>query len=181
MRLNIAFFKRVVRHAHSFRNIILSLSVKHQMMIAYHLHDSKVVQPSLQVTKLAEVDLTVLREDIKGAVEAKYPGKSCIHLANAVCYSGTTYTTGMILANGSKGGLPDFGELIQVVVVDGKPGFIVKCFNAWYIEHLGSYELENTSTIKVLEPAQLSDIFPLVAYTIAGKRMVTLKRYIYLP
>lgn len=45
----------------------------------------------------------------------------------------------MILAHGS-----DFGELIKVVVVDGKPGFIVKGFDAWYIEHLGSYELQNT-------------------------------------
>lgn len=44
--------------------------MKHQLMISYHLHDSKVVQPSLQVTKMSEVDLTVLREDIKGAVEA---------------------------------------------------------------------------------------------------------------
>lgn len=176
-----SFFKRVVRHTHSFRNILLSLSVKHQLMIAYHLHDSKVVPPSLQVTKLSEVDLTVLREDIKKAVEAKYPGKSCVHLANTVCYSGTRYATGMILANGSTSGLPDFGGLIQIVVVDGKPGFIVECLDAWYIEHLGSYELENTRTIKVLEPAQLSDIFPLAAYTIAGKRMVTLKRYIYLP
>lgn len=176
-----SFFKRVVRHTHSFCNILLSLSVKHQMMIAYHLHDSKVVQPSLQVTKLSELDLTVLREDIKAAVEAKYPGKSCVHLANTVSYSGTRYATGMILANGSTSGLPDFGELIQIVVVDGKPGFIVECLDAWYIEHLGSYELENTQTIAVLEPAQLSDIFPLAAYTIAGKRMVTLKRYIYLP
>lgn len=87
----------------------------------------------------------------------------------------------MILANGSTSGLPDFGELIQVVVVHGKLGFVVKCLNAWYSEHLGSYELENTKTIKVLELAQLSDIFPLAAYTIAGKHIVTLKRYIYLP
>lgn len=87
----------------------------------------------------------------------------------------------MILASGSTSGLPDFGELIQIVVVDGIPGFIVERLHAWYIEHLGSYELENTRTLTVLEPAQLSDIFPLAAYTISGKRMVTLKRYIYLP
>ncbi|XP_041949692.1 uncharacterized protein LOC121709989 isoform X4 [Alosa sapidissima] len=68
-----SFFKRVVRHTHSFRNILLSLAVKHQLMLAYHLHSSKIVQSSLQVTKLSTVNLTVLREDLKKALETKLP------------------------------------------------------------------------------------------------------------
>ena len=175
-----SFFKRVVRHTHSFRNILLSLSVKHQLMVAYHLHDSN-VEPSLQVTKLSTVDLNVLREDIKEALETKFPGESCVQITNNVCYCGTSYSIGMILANGSTGGLPDFGELIQIVVVSGKLAFIVKCLNGWYMEHLRSYELENTRTVKVLDPFELSDIFPLAAHIVAGKRIVTLKRFIYLP
>ncbi len=130
------------------------------MMVACHLHDSKVVQPSSQVTKLSEVNLTVLREDIKTALETKFPGDSSVQMANTVCYSGTKYTIGMILANGSTSGLQDFGELIQMVVVCGKLGFVVESLNAWYTKHLGSYELEKTKTIKVLEPAQFSDLFP---------------------
>lgn len=94
-----------------------------------------------------------------------------------VCCSGTTYSTGMILAHSSTGGLPDFVELIQIVVVHGKVSFIVKCLNAWYTEHFRRYELENTRSVKVTEPHDLSDIFPLAAYTVAGKPMVTLKRY----
>ena len=150
-------------------------------MIAYHLHGSKFVQPSLQVTKLSTVDLTILREDIKKVLETKYPGESFVQIANTLCFSGTSYSTGMILAHGSTGGLPDFVELIQIAVVNGKVGFIVKCLNAWYIEHLGSYELENTRIVKVIEPSELSDVFPMAAYTVAGKRMVTLKCNIYTP
>lgn len=60
-----SFFKRVVRHTHCFRNILLSLSVKHQLMVAYHQHGNNPVQPSLHVAKLSVVDVTVLREDIK--------------------------------------------------------------------------------------------------------------------
>lgn len=167
-----SFFKRVVRHTHSFRNILLSLAVKHQLMVAYHLHASKIVQPSLQVTKLSTVDLSVLREDIKNALETKFPGESCVQMANTVCYSGTSYSTGMILAHGSTGGLPDFVEFIQIVA-NGKVGFIVKCLNAWYIEHLRSYQFENTRSVKVIEPSELSDIFPMAAYIVAGKHMVT--------
>lgn len=77
------------------------------------------------------------------------------------------------MAHGSTGCLPDFVELIQIAVVNGKAGFIVKCLNAWYVEHLGSYELETTKSIKVIEPNELSDMFPMAAYTVAGKHMVT--------
>ena len=117
-----SFFKRVVRHTHSFRNILLSLVVKHQFMVAYHLHSSKIVEPSLQVTKLSTVDLSVLREDSKNALETKFPGELCVQMANTVCYSGTSYSTRMILAHGSTGGLPDFVELIQIAVVNGMVG-----------------------------------------------------------
>lgn len=174
-----SFFKRVVRHTHSFRNILLSLAVKHQFMVAHHLHGGAVVPPSLQATKLSIVDLTVLREDIKKALQVKFPSESFVQMATTVCCSGTSYSTGMILAHGSTGCLPDFVELIQIAVVNGKVCFIVKCLNAWYIEHLRSYELENTRSVKVIELSELSDIFPMAAYTVAGKRIVTQKRYIY--
>lgn len=176
-----SFFKRVVRHTHSFRNILLSLAVKHQLMIAFHLHSSTFFKPSLQVTKLSAVDLTILREDIKEVQETKFPGESFVQFANTLCFHGTSYSTGMILAHGSTGGLPDFVELILITVVNGKVGFIVKCLNAWYLEHLGSYELEKTRSVKVIEPSELSDVFPLAAYTVAGKRLVTLKCNIYIP
>ncbi|XP_042084783.1 uncharacterized protein LOC102293912 isoform X2 [Haplochromis burtoni] len=42
-----SFFKRVVRHTHSFRNILLSLSMKHQLMMAYNQHDPSAVKTCL--------------------------------------------------------------------------------------------------------------------------------------
>lgn len=101
------FFKRVVRHTHCFRNILLSLSMKHQFMVAYNQHDSSVVTP-LQATTLSTVTVSVLRQDIQEALEAKFPGETFVQIANSVCYRGTKYTNGMILANGATGGLPDF-------------------------------------------------------------------------
>ena len=55
-------------------------------------------------------------------------------------------------------------ELIQIVVVKGTLLFIVKSLIAWSVEHLRSFILEKTSTVKVLEPSELSDMFPLTPY-----------------
>lgn len=50
-----SFCKRVVRHTHSFRNILQSRSVKHQLMVAYNEHDSSVVRLLLQAAILSTV------------------------------------------------------------------------------------------------------------------------------
>jgi hypothetical protein len=172
-----SFFKRVVRHTHNFRNILSSLAVKHQLMAAFH--GNKIVQPSFQVSKMSTIDVSVLKEDIMEAVQSKFPGEFVFEITNTVCYSGTSYSSGMILTHGSTGGLPDFVELTQIAVVSGRICFIVKCLHAWYVEHLGSFVLENSRSLKVIEPNELSDIIPLAAYMVAGKPMVTLKHYVH--
>lgn len=176
-----SFFKRVVRHTRSFRNILLSLAMKHQLLLAYNQHDSRAVRPLLQATTLSTMDVSVLREDIQEALQAKFPGETCVQIAKSVCYRGTKYTSGMILAYGSTGGLPDFGELIQIVVLKGNVGFIVKGVTAWSIEHLRSYVLEKTGTVKVIEAAELSDMVPLISYICGGTTIMTLKCSIYVP
>lgn len=47
-----SFFKRLVRHTSCFRNILLSLAVKHQFMLAYHLHGTDILKPALSVSNL---------------------------------------------------------------------------------------------------------------------------------
>ncbi|KAK6479283.1 hypothetical protein HHUSO_G19991 [Huso huso] len=176
-----SFFKRVVRQTNNFRNILQSLAVKHQLMLAYHLYSTDVVKPALSVTKLSTVALEVLKEDIQEAVQRKFPDETCVHLANTVSSYGTDYLVGMILAHGSTGGLPDFVELLLMIIVHGKLAFVVKCQNAWYNEHLRGFELDSTGNVQVLEQQELSDIYPLAAYTVGQNRMVTLKRHIFLP
>lgn len=72
--------------------------MKHQLMVTYSQHDPSIVKPVLQATQLSTVDVTVPREDIQGALQAKFPGETHIQIANNVCYSGTKYAVGMILA-----------------------------------------------------------------------------------
>lgn len=84
----------------------------------------------------------------------------------------------MILPYGSTGGLPDFVEIIQMLILENSLYFIVKKLNAWYLEHLRSFLLETCKEVNIVHHPSLQDIYPLVAYRLAGKRVVTLKRYI---
>lgn len=174
------FFKRVVRQTNTFRNILQSLAVKHQLMLGYHFHGTDIFKPSLSVTSVTTVPLDVLKEDIKTAVLKKYPDETSVHLANAVSCYGTSFSVGMVLPYGSTGELPDFVEIRLMIIKNNKPAFIVKCLNAWYIEHLRSFELETTEKTLVLEYEELPDTYPLAAYRVGLKKMVTLKHHIVL-
>ncbi len=76
LKLNIAFFKQVVRHANNFINVLLTLSARHQMMMSYYLH-TDVGKQALCITKISEVPLDVLYSDIQEALREK-----SLHLSN---------------------------------------------------------------------------------------------------
>lgn len=59
-----SFFKRVVRRTHCFRNMLRSLAVKHQFMLAYHLHGTDLLKPALSVSNISTLPVDVLKENI---------------------------------------------------------------------------------------------------------------------
>lgn len=79
------FFGHVIRHIHSFQNILLSLSIRHQLLVAYNRHDHSVMKPVLQGTQLSTADVTGLREDIQEALQTKCPCETRIQIAINLC------------------------------------------------------------------------------------------------
>lgn len=166
-----SFFKRVVLHTKSFRNILLSLAAKHQLLMAFHSHTSDPLKPSLFVSHVSSVQLDLLHNDVQEAVRSKFPNEASVQLANTVSCSGTKYCVGMVLPYGSTGGLPDFVQIHQMMIVKNTVAFIVKTRKSWYNEHLRSFELDAPCHIQVLLQHDLSDIVPLATYMVMGKSM----------
>ncbi len=80
----------------------------------------------------------------------------------------------MIIVHGSAGGLPEFGEVVQMVVaVERSSSFIIKECGAWYMEHFKAFELCSTSQVSLIQLGALID-------RIGGQRMVALKRFIHI-
>lgn len=174
-----SFFKQVVRHTNNFRNVLMTLAIRHQMMMAYHMYGtSDVGKTALSVTKISVMPLVLLHSDIQKALREISPFLSSVQLTSAVTYYGTKYTEGMIVSYDSTGGLPDFAEIIQIVILDKRVYFVVKLLAAWYEEHLRSFQLVDTVKIILLQQQKLNDTYPLALYSVGGKRLVTLKRHI---
>ncbi|XP_028332484.1 uncharacterized protein LOC114481687 [Gouania willdenowi] len=173
-----SFFKKVVRHTHCFKNILLSLAVKHQFMMAYHLESATTGESGLTVSTVSTVSVDILHQDVQRVLHLKYPDIPHIQLTKNASVNGVNYREGMIVVHGSIGGLPEFAEVIQMIVVDNRLSFIVKELSAWYREHFRAFELCPTSQVCLVQLGALVDQYPLADYRIGGQRMVTLKRFI---
>lgn len=174
------FFKKIVRQTSCFRSILKSMTKKHQSMIAYHLHGSNVRRSALSASKTSRVPLEVVNEHIQKFLSQKFPEETFVNLTNNVEFQGISYSIGMMLVHGSTGGLPDFAEILQIIIVPGSLAFVVKLQNAWYYQHFRCFKLDTTSIVKVIEQPQLTDMYPLAAYTVEGGQMVSLKHHICL-
>lgn len=172
------FFKRIVRQTGSFRNILKTMAGKHQSMIAYNLHDDNIQKPTLSVSRMTQVAVDVLKDSIKESFTKKFPGVVVVNMTNKVNILGTDYNIGMLLPFGSTGGLPDFGEILQIIIVHDTPVFVLKLLSGWYYEHLRSFKVESTGQLEVLQHSELKDSYPLAAYNTAHGRMVSLKHFI---
>lgn len=173
-----SFFKQVARHTKNFQNILLSLASKHQMMMAYH-SQANASKPATCVTKITSLPLEILDLEIQQSFKEVYPTQTTVKLTSAVIHHGTKYAAGMVLPNGSTGGLPDFVEISQIVIEDSSLSFIVKLLNSWYDEHFRAFILDNSGKLTLLQHSELSDAYPLAGYFVGGKRMVTLKHHIF--
>lgn len=173
-----SFFKNLVRQTNCFRNILKSMARKHQFMIAYHLNGSQ--RSAISVSKMSSLPLELVNENIQEFVSQTFPEETVIHFTKQAEFQGTSYSVGMVLVYGSTCGLPDFVEILQILVIRGHLLFAVKLQSAWYFEHFRCFKLEATRDIKVIEHSELTDIYPLAVYTIQGHRMVSLKHYICL-
>lgn len=175
-----SFFKQVVRHTRCFKNILLSLAVKHQFMMAYHLESTTIDSSSLTVSAVSTVSVDIMHQEVQKALRLKYPDITHIQLTKNASVNGVSSREGMIVVHGAADGLPEFAEVIQMVVVESSLNFIVKELGAWYREHFRAFELCPTSQVSFIELGSLVDHYPLADYIIGGRRMVILKRFIHI-
>ncbi|XP_026099560.1 uncharacterized protein LOC113070477 [Carassius auratus] len=172
------FFKRIVRQTGSFRNILKTMARKHQSMIAYHIHDANILRPKLSLSRMTQVAVEVLKDSIKESFVNKFPREAVVSMTNKVTILGTDYCVGMLLPFGSTGGLPDFGEILQIIIVHESPVFVLKLLSGWYHEHLRCFKVEPKGEIEVVQHSEMKDAYPLAAYNTLHGRMVSLKHFI---
>lgn len=173
MRGSIHFFKQVIRNAHNFRNVALTLAVKHQKMMAYFL--DSFFKPSVEMDKVTTSSITSYPDNIQHIFCQRVPQLPSVLVASSVSVDGIRYCADMMLSVGSCSGLPKFKQIKKIVAINSEILFVCKEMTAWYHEHLRSFELcESTNpSLSVVQQNELHDVFPLPAYRFGDNLIVT--------
>lgn len=134
----------------------------------------------MQVKNISIISVDVLNEEVALALRQKYPDVTQVNLTKNVTARGINYRNGMVLASGSTGEMPEFAEILQICVVGDELSFVVRLYFACYQEHFRAFELTLSPSreIVLVQFDELTDCYPLVAYTVGSRQMVTLKRHI---
>ncbi|KAL1249299.1 hypothetical protein QQF64_020304 [Cirrhinus molitorella] len=133
-----SFFKQVSRHTKCFKNVPLSLAVKHQLMISYYMRPCSLQKPDFEAHDISTISVDVLNQAAAEKIKLRYPSASEVHLTKSVISKGVEFRNGMVVAQGSTSGLPDFCEILQICLVQERICFIVKrllsCLLPWICE-----------------------------------------------
>lgn len=176
-----SFFKRAVRNANNFKNILHTLASKHQLMLAHYLAMPSIFRPEKETANVAEMCLKVLDAAVRQAILNRFSNGNTVGLTPHIFLNGTKYSKGMILSVGSTSGLPDFGRILEIcIVLATHVCFMIEPFTAYYVQHLQSYHLvkKTPSECLLVKPEDLNDSIPLVSYFIQGRLLVTPKTFL---
>lgn len=172
------FFKRVVHDTQNFKNILKTMAVRHQHMMAYYLAAASFFKPKIQAYKIDSVLVSTL-PDIAQVHIGEHTTSDTIYQTSKVAIDGTEYVCGMFLSVGDSGGLSKFSRIEQILLVNHNIFFLCFDHNAWFIEHLRSYELSTEDTsLSIYLQSCLNDTVPLSAYKIDSSVLLTPKRFI---
>lgn len=104
-------FKRVICNAHNFKNVALTLAVKHQKMMAYYLDTRKFFRSSVEMDKVTTASIRSYPEDVQQVFCLKVPQLTSVLVASSLSVDGDAYRSGMIVSVGSCAGLPSFRQI----------------------------------------------------------------------
>lgn len=79
------YFKKVVHDTQNFKNVLLTLSMKHQQMMAYYLNGEDFFKQSLHVEKAKVFTLASLEAPFMSAIERRYPNTSQVKFFFFIC------------------------------------------------------------------------------------------------
>lgn len=174
------FFKKVIRTAQNYKNVALTMSLKHQKLMAYYLNGSSFFRPALEISKVTTSMITSYPENVQTILGQKVPGLTTVLTVSTAFADGIQYTAGMIVSAGSCSALPDFKQIKEIIVVNSELMFLCSNMTSWYHEHLRCFELCEENRFSVVELKHLNDAFPLSSYRYGDSQIITLRRYIVL-
>jgi len=160
------YFKKLSVRINNFKNIAYSLARRHQALQAYLLQSSagNFLRMSLEVGPGRKTN--VLESGFMDQLQELYPQiseESTLTITTWAKVYGTKYSRGHVIIVGIRHGTPIFGEVKQVLILDGN--VVVFQYSALsvieYVTHVNAYKVTLRNEVSYVKQSQLVDFHPL--------------------
>lgn len=93
--------------------MLLTLSMKHHQLLAYHLDSPNIFKAKCIVEKVRVVTVAELDITLRSLIERECPHLERVSLSKSVRLHGTHYAEGMIVSSGQCNDLPKFHKTVK--------------------------------------------------------------------
>ena len=98
------FFKSVVHDAQNFKNVLKTLAIRHQNMMAFHLGSPSFFKSKTQTSRVDSVLVSALPDVAQAHIRGQTTSDT-VYCTSKVTIDGTDYTSGMFVSVGNSGGI----------------------------------------------------------------------------
>ncbi|KAM7426608.1 hypothetical protein ABFA07_022132 [Porites harrisoni] len=160
------YFKKLVERINNFKNISYSLARRHQALQAYLLQSSTGSFLRMTVDVGPGRKTTVLESGYLEHLQEIYPEiaeESTLTKTTWAKVYGTKYSRGYAIIVDIRHGIPSFGEIKEVLILDGSE--VLLQYTALsvleYVTHLNAYKVTPGNKVSYIKQAELVDFHPL--------------------
>lgn len=151
----------MVHDAQKFKDILKTLAVRHQQMMAYHLGVPSFFKPKTHTSRVDSVLVSALPEVTHVYIPRQTTSETVYETSN-VTIDGTEYIRGMSVSVGVSGGLSEFCKIAQIYLINHNVSFLCIAYDYWNIEHLLSYELSaRPANLSINQLSEFNNTVPL--------------------
>lgn len=172
-------FKRIIHEANNFKNVLKTCAERHQLMMTYHLSSPKFFKPPIEMSQVKSAFIDTLPPEVQASVSQTVDDLTVLS-TNRVNIDGTSFAVGMFVCTGVQNSLPEFKEITNILLLANEITVVLKDYDAWYVEHLRSFELTvtdgNSHVVRYVR--ELKDQTPLYAYRVSDRLILTPKHFI---
>ncbi|XP_063051202.1 uncharacterized protein LOC134445957 [Engraulis encrasicolus] len=136
-------FKRIIHEANNFKNVLKTCAERHQLMMTYHLSSPKFFKPPIEMSQVKSAFIDTLPPEVQASVSQTVDDLTVLS-TNRVNIDGTSFAVGMFVCTGVQNSLPEFKEITNILLLANEITVVLKDYDAWYVEHLRSFELTVT-------------------------------------
>ncbi|KAK0148422.1 hypothetical protein N1851_011247 [Merluccius polli] len=118
-------FKKIVHDTNNYKNVLKTLSERHQSMMAFYLSSPRFFKPSVQTSKVESVYVDSLPVDTHVLISSMTDSSS-VYRTKQVTIEGTTFVTGMFVCTETHAALPEFKEIRNIFLIQNDIFFLLK-------------------------------------------------------